>query len=247
MNSDGSGISSSLGRVDSPRWSPDQSKIAYVSGDGIYIMCADGSSPTLVNELEPTGMYISWSPDGSKIAYSNHTGGGQYDIFLMDVDGSNVINLTPSVDEVNGYNVAHHAPDISPDGSKIAFHSNQSTDATSWNSWDIYVMDINGANHMRLTTDGLGYLYPRWSPNGQKIAFRSSDYEIYTINVDGSNLSNITNHASTNLQPVWSPSGNQIAFTSHRDGNGEIYVMESDGSNPTRLTNHPEVDSEPDW
>ena len=102
---------------------------------------------------------------------------------------------------------------------------------------EIYVMEDDGSNVVRLTNHSAWDDHPTWSPSGGRIAF-SSGAEIYTMDADGSNVVQLTNHSATDWFPAWSPDGDRIAFTSWRDGNGEIYVMDADGSTVVRLTNH---------
>ena len=76
-----------------PYWSPDGSKIAFYS-TGIFVINADGtglSQLTSATDSDP-----AWSPDGAKIAFTRHMGGSDYDIFVMNADGSNPINVSSS-------------------------------------------------------------------------------------------------------------------------------------------------------
>ena len=104
---------------------------------------------------------------------------------------------------------------------------------------EIYVMNPDGTNQTRLTSNAAGDAEPSFSPDGSKIAFisnRTGNVEIYVMDADGSNQTNVTNNASGNFQPSFSPDGSKITFISNRDGSVEIYVMNADGSNPRRLT-----------
>jgi dipeptidyl aminopeptidase/acylaminoacyl peptidase len=179
-----------------------------------------------------------WSPDGSKIAFISDRD-GDYEIYVIDADGTNVTQLTRNTAWDRG-------PDWSPDGSKIAFHSDRDSD------FEIYVMDADGTNVTQLTRNTAWDRGPDWSPDGSKIAFysdRDNDYEIYVMDADGSNVVKLTKTLSPiiNQKPAWSPDGKKIAFMSDRDGDNEIYVVDAGGTNVRQLTNNTADEWGPDW
>lgn len=133
---------------------------------------------------------------------------------------------------------------------KIAFVS------ASDDNLEIYVMDADGGNLVRLVDNAEFATEPSWSPDGKKIAFHSTFHynqlqygcnDIYIINADGSNLRKITN--STNCEvwwPEWSPDGKKIAFIVTRKEADtfttrwacNILIINADGSNQMQLTNN---------
>ena len=120
------------------------------------------------------------------------------------------------------------------------------------NGNEIWTMDANGTNPVRLTTNTVAEWEPQWSPDRTKIAFTRTNFgidnaEIYVMDADGTNQVNLTDHPATDFGCSWSPSGLQIAFSSDRDGNREIYVMNADGTNVQRLTNNAAIDLMDAW
>ena len=202
MNADGSeqtNLSNNFGFDGYPSWSPDGTKIAFVSGrDGgfsdIYVMNADGSNPTRLTDNASWDLFPSWSPDGTKIAFARDVGQFLFDIYVMNADGSEQTNLSnnPAGDE---------KPDWSPDGTKIAFASNRE----GGDNWEIYVMNANdGSEQTRLTNNPRLDHYPSWSPDGTKIAFMTND-AIYVMNADGSEQTNISSSPAGDSHPDWGP------------------------------------------
>lgn len=157
-------------------------------------------------------------------------------LFLVKSNGTGEVRLTTqSVD---------HDPAWSHDGNRIAFTSSRTGDP------EIYVMDADGANPVRLTiTEGVNYA-PAWSPDGSRIAFastRTGNAEIYTMKADGSDTVRLTNNSAYDSNPAWSPDGKKIAFESNRDGSTAIWVMNPDGTAPIRITTNSREDLRPDW
>jgi len=160
-------------------WSAGGTRLAFDSNrDGdqeIYTMnSSDGSRLAKLTDNHNHDGEPTWSPDGTRIAFSR-----DYDIWVMDADGTDQVNLTdsPELDE--------YEPDWSPDGNKIAF--------TEGSSSDIWVMNADGSRRANLTnTPSVGDDHPAWSPNGNKIAFESRA-DIFKMNADGSGQTNLTN------------------------------------------------------
>jgi TolB protein len=152
MNVDGSNVRC-LVKEDNPNiytlfheWSPDGSKIAFFSNrDGkkpaagdIYVVDADGSNMGKLTFNNAFVLDISWSPDGRKIACSRYARATDTDIYLMDTDGKNQVNIT------NTPVIHEFCPVWSPDGTKMAFYSNRD------GNYDIYVMNADGSGVQRL-------------------------------------------------------------------------------------------------
>ena len=146
---------------------------------------------------------------------------------------------------------------------QIAFSSNRD------GNYEIYVMDADGKNQRRITNNRHLDKYPSWSPDGQRIAFTSSEdrdvavghRQIYVMDADGKNHQNLSNNDFDDSDPSWSPDGQRIVFTSsfkdadiligkkvveHRQW--EIYVMDADGGNQRNLSNTNDFDEwDPSW
>ena len=182
-----------------------------------------------------------------KIAFaSTREGGdvGDYDIYVMNADGTDVKNITQSAGEDN-------SPAWSPDGTQIAFESRRGGGLHVW------VMSANGANPRQLTT--FTSYQPAWSPDGKRLAFtsgRDGTDDVLVMNADGTGEAvNLTNTGSCcDRYPAFSPDGLRMAFTSSRTGNDEIYVMNADGTGtPQNITHNPVsgenpgIDQDPMW
>jgi TolB protein len=115
----------------------------------------------------------------------------------------------------------------------------------------IYVMNPDGSNQVRVTYDVASDVDPDLSPNGQSIVFTSNqagNNEIFIRDRWGA-VRNLTKNPASDEWARWSPNGKQIVFGSNRDGGVfEIYVMNADGSGiPRQLTNVPVLSRYPSW
>ena len=120
---------------------------------------------------------------------------------------------------------------------------------------EIYTIDTDGANLVRLTNHPARDTQPAWSPDGRKIAFTSDrrngfSLEIYVMNADGEKPVQLTTDhppAVNDESPSWSPDGTKIAFASNRGDSYDIYVMDADGNNLVQLTKGRAKEVSPCW
>jgi TolB protein len=149
-------ITNSRGIDTNPAWSPAGRQIAFTSDRNgspqIYTMDVEGTN---VRRVSSSGRYndgAAWSPDGKRIAYAQRAGIERFDIVVVDVITGEGRQLTTGPG-------SHETPTFSPDGLKIAFAAKYGSgvDATQ-----IYVMDDDGSNVHRLTSEGNNFS-PSWS------------------------------------------------------------------------------------
>lgn len=156
----------------------------------------------------------AWSPDGTRIAFVSSRDDGAGDIFVMDSDGGNPVNVTG-----NGAWDVH--PSWSPDGRRIGFQSDRA------GHFNIFSMDARGRNILQLTDHAAADTGPAWSPDGEWVAFssrRDGHPNIFMLTEDGREIRRVTDHPfGYAISPTWSPDGRSIAFSSNIEGNG-IYT-----------------------
>jgi len=181
----------------------------------------------------------------------DNAGSHEYKIltrFREGASGELIDDSFCDVRQQSSYRIILTIPDITPPINKILFQSMRDGNE------DIYVMDEDGGNQIRLTQNTAIDAYPVWSPDNQKIAFvsnRNGDWEIFSMNTDGNLQTNLSRNPANDGYISWSPDSQKIVFASNRDSSIpdllDIYVMNADGNNVLRLTDHPAVDVHPAW
>jgi len=214
------------------------------------LIAAAVASAACVDQPLPSGApdpeaRFAFAGINGKIAFASDRAGDS-DVWVMEADGSNPVNLTLTPPG-SPHLPSDHDPVWSPDGARIAFVS----DRDQFDNSDIYVMNADGTGVVRLTNDPGDDLEPSWSPDGTRIAFtskREGSADIFILTVDGAFIMNLTRApSSADFEPAWSPDGSKIAFTTDRDGSRggiqDIFVMNADGTGPPmNLTDNREGD-----
>ena len=204
-----------------PDWSPDGTKIAFVSNrnddaDQIYVMDSDGKNQTRLTYGPRRKLQPDWSPDGRKIAFTAWDGIPHIDV--MDSDGKNRATL---VGQASG-------PAWSPDGGQIMFVS-----ARNWES-ELMVIGTDGQGLERLKNPLRGGS-PSFFPDGRRILYEVWEEGFHHINVaelDGRNPKRITPNKGHHTDPTLSPDGGAIAYVVSDDNfpiGAKIHLMTAEG------------------
>ncbi|MBC7810939.1 MAG: PD40 domain-containing protein, partial [Burkholderiales bacterium] len=233
-------------------WSPDGQRMAFTSEreDGrsdIFVMRIPASTRMPEAEQISDGniryTYLSpqWAADGRSIFYIATDTRLIDSLRVFDLQAGEERPLTT----FNGVDY-YDALSISPDGEQIAFASQRD------GNWEIYVMEIDGSNVRRLTSNRADDRDPAWSPDGTQIAFvsaRDGFLEVYVTDTAGSALRQLTDSSENKRKPVWSPDGSYIVFNGTIDGeagNFLVSVTAGTDSEPFRLSGD-STDAVSDW
>ncbi|MCX8103648.1 MAG: PKD domain-containing protein [Candidatus Bipolaricaulota bacterium] len=201
-----------------PTWSPDATKIAFATNrDGnyeIYTMNADGTTQSRLTTVTPKNAFAPrWSPTNPNLlifVMPNMSQSPYLSIAKINATGTGLAQLTNrpyndgALSPITGF---PSPPSWSPDGTKIAFTSDQT------GSLDIFVMNADGSSIVSLNTFASSSTAnlassdefdPFWLPNGNEIAFvsdRDGTYQIYKVNLSTGAVTKLTS-TGTNMTPA---------------------------------------------
>ncbi|MEO9131410.1 MAG: Tol-Pal system beta propeller repeat protein TolB [Sphingomonas sp.] len=223
-----------------PRFSPDQKSIVYMSylndRPAIYVYDIGTASQRLLVNNPNLTFAPRFSPDGRWILFSMAVAGNT-NLYRVEASGGSPQRLTnsPGIDTGGSY---------SPDGTRIAFESDRS------GTQQIYVMRSDGSNPTRISFGAGRYATPAWSPRGDLIAFTKmgGGFRIGVMSPSGRNERLLTD-SWQDEQPSWSPNGRVLVFFRSRQGGtgtADLWSVDLTGVNERRLAT-PLDGSDPAW
>ncbi len=226
-----------------PLWSPDGTKIAYLSfnfeegqvGVGLVDLASDGAISLIVRDIGTASFNLSWAQDNRYLLYNGpQPNGGGNDVYRLDSTNGTLTNLTANSPNWDAF------PKYSPAAGLIAFVSDRADNGQG--SDNIWVMNANGGALSNLTPNDEYFwedTHPGWSPDGAQIAFfRSGLFSsasdpggpagLWRVDVQSGEESLIIplDEAFFGAEPIWSPDGTRIAYQIREPDAGAIWIVE---------------------
>ena len=223
----------------SPKWSPDGTRLAYVSFENkkpvVYVQSLATGQRAPVANFRGSNSSPAWSPDSRRLLVTL-TKDGSSQIYLVNADGGPAARIMTSsgIDTEAAF---------TPDGGSFVFTSDRG------GTPQIYRASINGGNVERLTFDGDYNVSPRPTPDGKGIVFvrRSANrYQIAMMDYATRQVQVLTD-GPDDLSPSVAPNGKMIIYANEGGGRGILAAVSSDGRVKQRLV-APSADvREPAW
>jgi TolB protein len=223
----------------SPAWSPDGTKVAYVSFENrkpvIYVQNLVTRQRTVLANYKGSNSAPSWSPDGTRLAVALSRD-GLTQSYIVNADGSGLRRLT----NTSGIDTE---PQFSADGQSIYFTSDRSGGP------QIYKMSASGGEPQRVTFKGAYNISPRVSPDGKTLAYisrRDGSFQLFALDLSNGQelrLSDTTKDES----PSFSPNGKYIMYATESGRRGSLAVVSVDGRIKQRVTTQAGDIREPTW
>ena len=243
MDQDGANIRTLTNANDivlTPRFSPNQQEITYMSFEGnqprVYLLDLETGQREVVGNFPGMTFSPRFSPDGQKVIMSLQQEGNA-NIYTMDLRSRTTTRLTSTA-------AIDTSPSYSPDGTRVVFESDRG------GAQQLYVMGADGSGQNRISFGDGRYSTPVWSPRGDLIAFTKQSGGKFSIGVmkpDGSGERILTS-GFHNEGPTWAPNGRVIMFFRDDAGSGgpQLYSIDLTGYNEQKIPT-PTFASDPAW
>jgi TolB protein len=223
----------------SPAWSPDGTKVAYVSFENkkpvVYVQNLSTRQRTVIANYKGSNSAPSWSPDGTRLAVALSRE-GLTQVYVINADGTNLRRLT----NTSGIDTE---PQFSADGQAIYFTSDRSGGP------QIYRMSVSGGEAQRVTFNGSYNISPRVSPDGKTLAYisrREGRFQLYAMDLANGQEQRVSDTVKDE-SPSFSPNGKYIMYATESGGRSALAVVSVDGRVRHRLTTQAGDIREPTW
>lgn len=223
----------------SPAWSPDGTKLAYVSFEKkkpiVFVQSLTSGSREMVANYKGNNSAPTWSPDGSKLAIVL-TYGANSQIYTIDASGGGLKQVTKS-------NAIDTEPAFSRDGNWIYFSSDRGGRP------QIYRVAAGGGDASRVTFEGAYNVSPRFSPDGKSLVYIRNDGGKFRVAMQdlASGQTQILSEGSQDESPSFAPNGRVILYATKLGGRGSLAAVSSDGKVRQRLSESRGDVREPAW
>lgn len=209
--------------------------------DGFQIYKYQDGKPERITHLERgDALHLSVSKDGEYAVFEH-----KLKLFKLDLADGKVepLNIVIQTDDklpekfVREFKDKAENPALSPDGRYIAFSMRG----------DIWIIPSSGGKARKITNDPYHDQWPRFSPDGKKIAYfsdRNGNNDIFVVSIEGGKPEQITKNKADDFFENWSPDGKYIVFTSTRKGNKDIFVVRLKDKKVFQITKNEKADDD---